>query len=404
MKPLHKTIPYGRQCIDSSDIREVIKTLKSDFITQGSRIREFESAVCQYVGAKYAVAVSSGTAALHLSSLALGIEKNSKVITSPITFVASANCILYSGGHPIFIDVSSETINLDPAQVESYLEKKNKIKKYVQGMITVDFAGQPASPEKFHKIAKKFGLFVLEDASHAFGAKYLTKAGKSEHWIRVGSCAHSDLTVFSFHPVKHITTGEGGMVTTNNSDLYQKILELRNHGIVKPKGVRNSKKLGSWYYEMRNLGFNYRMTDFQAALGISQLKKIDRFISRRREIASQYIRFFKNIPGIQLVDETENCRSVYHLFILRFKKNGFRIGKAEIFNFLRKKGLLVQVHYIPVYRQPYYQKLGFVKSQCPKAEAYYEEAISIPIYPSMTDRDINYVTSVIQLLCDRYAI
>jgi len=305
-------IPYGRQFIDDEDIQEVIKTLKSDFITQGPKIKEFESALCEYTEAKYAVAVSNGTAALHISCLAAGIRHNHEVITSPITFVASANCILYCGGKPVFADVQEDTINIDPEEIE------RKITRNTKAVIPVHFAGHPCDLEEIYAIAKKNNLIVIEDACHALGAEY--KGSK------IGSCKYSDLTVFSFHPVKSITTGEGGAVLTNNKKLYEKLLMLRNHGITKdPTKFTINHQLstindyGSWYYEMQELGFNYRLTDFQCGLGLSQLKKLDKFIQRRREIVEIYNKELSKIDEIILPKERPYVKSSWHIYYIRLK-------------------------------------------------------------------------------------
>jgi len=374
-----KKIPYGRQSIDAKDINEVIKVLKSDWITQGPRIPEFEAALCQYTGAKYAVAVSSGTAALHIACLAAGIKKDDEVITSPITFVASANCILYCGAKPVFADIQKDTVNIDPRQIEK------KVNKNTKAVIPVHFAGYPCDLDKIRNIARKHKLIIIEDAAHALGAEY--KGSK------IGSCKFSDMAIFSFHPVKSITTGEGGAVLTNNKDCYRKLLLLRNHGVTKERAELSGYD-GPWYYEMRYLGFNYRITDFQAALGFSQLKKIDKFIKRRRFIASLYDKAFKNNPYFDIPIEKPSIRSAYHLYPIRLKDN-LKAKRKRIFEALKAKGLLLQVHYIPVYSQPYYRKLGFKKGICPQAEDYYERVISIPIYCSLNISQLNKIINTI---------
>jgi len=375
-------IPYGRQFIDDEDIKEVIKTLKSDFITQGPKIKEFESALCEYTGAKYAVVVSSGTAGLHLACLATGIKKEDEVITSPITFVASANCVLYCGGKPVFADIQDETVNIDPKEI------KNKITKKTKAIIPVHFAGHPCDLEEIYALAKKYNLMIIEDACHALGAEYKNS--------KIGFCKYSDLTVFSFHPVKSITTGEGGAVLTNNKKLYEKLLMLRNHGITKdPTKFTINYKLstindfGSWYYEMQELGFNYRITDFQCALGLSQLKKLDKFIQRRREIVEIYNKELSKIEEIILPKERPYVKSSWHIYYIRLKN--FQRRK-EVFERLRKKGIGVQVHYIPVHLQPYYRNnFGYKEGDYPKAENYYSSSITIPIYYSLEEYKIKYV-------------
>ena len=375
-------IPYGHQWIDEEDIRAVIKVLKSDWITQGPKIKEFEDKFASFCGAKYAVAVSNGTAALHIASLACGIKKGDEVITSPITFVASANCILYCGGKPVFADVQPDTINIDPEEIE------NKITKKTKAIIPVDFAGYPCDLKEIFKIAKRNNLTIIEDASHALGAEH--------RGTKVGSCKYSDMTVFSFHPVKIITTGEGGMVTTNNQEYYEKLLLFRNHGITKDSFKFSSGRAHSadekWYYEMQELGYNYKLTDFQCALGISQLKKLNKFIKRRREIVQIYNKAFENIEEIVTPTEKPEVKSAWHLYVIRIKK----LNRRKIFESLRKENIGVQVHYIPVYYQPYYQKLGYKKGLCPMAEEYYQEAISLPLFPKMTNREINRVIRVVK--------
>jgi len=380
-------IPYGRQFIDDEDIQEVIKTLKSDFITQGPKIKEFESALCEYTEAKYAVAVSNGTAALHISCLAAGIRHNHEVITSPITFVASANCILYCGGKPVFADVQEDTINIDPEEIE------RKITRNTKAVIPVHFAGHPCDLEEIYAIAKKNNLIVIEDACHALGAEY--KGSK------IGSCKYSDLTVFSFHPVKSITTGEGGAVLTNNKKLYEKLLMLRNHGITKdPTKFTINHQLstindyGSWYYEMQELGFNYRLTDFQCGLGLIQLKKLDKFIQRRREIVEIYNKELSKIDEIILPKERPYVKSSWHIYYIRLKN--FQKRK-KVFERLRKKGIGVQVHYIPVHLQPYYRNnFGYKEGDYPKAENYYNSTITLPLFVKLNKKQINYILNKIK--------
>jgi UDP-4-amino-4,6-dideoxy-N-acetyl-beta-L-altrosamine transaminase len=370
-------IPYGKQCIDKSDIAEVIKVLKSDWITQGAKVAEFEKAISSYCGSKYAVVVSSGTAALHLACLAIGLGKGDEAITTPITFLATPTSILYTGARPVFADIDYETANI------SSIEISNKITSKTKAILPVHFAGFPCNMREIYKITKKNGLKIIEDACHALGAMYKHN-GK---WIKVGSCRHSDMTVFSFHPVKHITTGEGGAITTNNRKLYEKLRSLRTHGVYKDKKM--SKEKGSWYYEMRSLGFNYRITDFQCALGISQLKKLDKFIKRRKKIAHIYNNIFKNNKYFDLPIEQDNVKSSWHLYAIKLKDE-YKEGKVSILNKLKAKGISVQVHYIPVYLQPYYQKLGYKKVVCACAEDFYQRTVSIPLFPSMSNEDVKY--------------
>lgn len=374
-----KIIPYGRQWVDSSDIREVIKVLKSDWLTQGPKIKEFEDALCKYTGAKYAVAVSSGTAALHISCLAASIKRGDEVITSPITFVASANSILYCGGKPVFADIQKDTVNIDPEEI------KKKINPNTRAIIPVHFAGHPCDLEEIKEIAEKHNLLIIEDASHALGAEYKKS--------KIGSCKYSDMTVFSFHPVKHITTGEGGVVLTNQKNLYESLLLFRNHGITKDK-KKMTKFNGPWYYEMQTLGFNYRITDFQCALGISQLKKLDKYITRRRKLVSIYNKELSKIDKIILPVEKPYVKSSWHIYYIRLKDASKR---RLIFEELQKSNIGVQVHYIPVHLQPYYQKnFGFKSGDYPEAEDYYRSTITLPLYPKMINSEIQYVINILK--------
>ena len=389
-----KTIPYGHQWIDKSDIEEVVKVLRSDWITQGPKVKEFEDAFCRYTGVKYVVAVSSGTAALHIACLAAGIKSGNEVITSPITFVASANCILYCGGKPVFADIQEDTVNISPQEIASKITKRTK------AIIPVHFAGHPVDLEEIYKIARKHNLIVIEDAAHALGAEYRVN-GK---WLKVGNCVHSDMTIFSFHPVKPITTGEGGMVVTNNKEYYEKLLMFRTHGITKdplrftPYALRSNCP---WYYEMQLLGYNYRLTDIQCALGISQLKKLDKFIKRRREIVKIYKEAFKGNEFFDLPVEKNYAKSSWHLYPIRLKDK-YKNKKKAIFHKMRKKGLGIQVHYIPVYWQLYYQQLGYKKGLCPNAEKYYEEAITLPLFPKMNNRDVEDVVNAVKKVVEYY--
>jgi len=373
-------LPYGLHWIDGDDIQEVLKVLKSDWITQGPKVREFEEKLASYCGAKYAVAVSSGTAALHLACLALDVKPGDEAITSPITFLATSNSVLYCGGKPIFVDIDEKTYNIDVNKIEE------KINKNTKGIIPVDFAGQPCDLDRIREIANKYNLWVIEDATHALGAEYNGK--------KIGGL--SDLTIFSFHPVKAITTGEGGAITTNNKVLYERLLMLRSHGVTKDsaKFETETAKLeaGQWYYEMQELGYNYRITDFQCALGISQLRKLERFVERRREIAQIYNEAFKNIKEVAIPYEKPNVKSAYHLYVLQmdFEKTGKT--RKQLFEYMKKNNILLQVHYIPVYLQPYYQQnLEYKRGNCFIAEKFYEKAVSLPLFPKMTSLDVKYV-------------
>lgn len=383
-------IPYGRHWIDELDIEEVVRVLKSDWITQGPKVKEFEEALAGYCEVKYAVAVSSGTAALHLACLAAGINEGDEVITTPITFVASANCVIYCGGIPIFADIEKDTYNIDPAEI------KKRITLKTRAIIPVHFGGLPCNMEEIKKIADMHDLIIIEDACHALGAAYKANG----EWVKVGSCGHSDMTVFSFHPVKHITTGEGGAILTNSSKLYEKLLLLRNHGITKSSEKFTDKYLGfslnstpnPWYYEMQELGFNYRITDILCALGLSQLGKLDSFITRRREIAHIYNEAFRDIECIKTPEETKTRKSAYHLYVLQIDFEKLGKSRSSIMNELTKRGIGTQVHYIPVHLQPYYRnKFSYKNGDYPVAEEYYSKALSFPIFPSMTDMDVKKI-------------
>ena len=371
---MERFVPYGRQYIDDDDVSEVLKVLESDFITQGPRIQEFEEKLAEYCGARYAVALSSGTAALHAAYSALGLAAGDEIITSPITFAATSNAALYTGARPVFVDVEPCTANMDVGLIEGAVTDKTRI------IVPVHYGGHPVDLEGACRVARDRGLFMVEDASHALGARY---AGE-----RIGCCRHSDITVFSFHPVKHITTAEGGAVLTNSEELYRKVLLFRSHGISRDRFVNSPD--GPWYYEMQMLGYNYRMSDLQAALGISQIRKLKGFIERRRLIAETYNNVFRDNPYFDIPVEKDYAFSSYHLYSIRLK-DGYKDKRGMVFTRLRQKGVGVQVHYIPVYTQPYYQGLGYEAGACPAAEDFYAREMSIPIHPSMTDDDIGFV-------------
>lgn len=374
-------VPYGRQSICEDDIAAVVEVLKSDWLTQGPTVINFEKAVAEYCGAKFAVAVSNGTAALHLAALAAGFGPGDEVITSPITFVASANCIVYAGAKPVFADIDAQTYCVDPAEIEK------RLTPIVKGVIPVHFSGQPCNMEAISKIAKDNALIVIEDGAHAIGASY----EENGEQYKIGSCAHSDMTIFSFHPVKHITTGEGGMITTNNEELYQILLLLRTHGITKDP-ERLTRVDGPWYYEQQSLGFNYRITDFQCALGLSQLGKLDAFVSRRREIVQVYNSAFGVCEKLIIPFEESRANSSWHLYMLQVKS----LDRLVFFNALREKGLGVNVHYIPVHLQPYFSETyGYCAGDFPKAEEYYSRAITLPLFPTMTDEEVQYVVNAV---------
>lgn len=377
-----KYIPYGRQWIDDDDIKAVIEVLKSDYLTTGPKIEEFEEKFAAYVGAKYAVAVSNGTAALHAACFAAGIGPGDEVITTPLTFAASANCVLYQGGKPVFADIDPETYNISVEEI------KKKITNKTAAVIPVHFTGQPCDMEEIYEIARENNLIVIEDAAHALGATY-----KGE---KIGNCRFSDMTVFSFHPVKHITTGEGGMITTNDKELYEKLKLFRTHGITKEPDRYIRKTDESWYHEQQFLGYNYRMTDIQAALGISQLKKSDEFLKRRREIARIYNQKLAEIEWIKLPYQETDRESSWHLYVIQVDEEKLGKSRKDVFNHLRSKGIGVQVHYIPVYWHPYYQELGYEIGLCPEAESVYKKIISLPIFPGMTKEEIRRILNYLE--------
>ncbi|MBI5077325.1 UDP-4-amino-4,6-dideoxy-N-acetyl-beta-L-altrosamine transaminase [Candidatus Falkowbacteria bacterium] len=389
---MDKIIPYGKQFIDNSDVNFAIEVIRSDWLTQGPRVKEFENAFAEYCGVKFAIAVSSGTAALHLAALAAGFEYGDEAITTPISFVATANCLLYVGAKPIFADIDYNNINIDPKQIQ------NKITEKTKAVIPVHFAGLPADLPSIYETAQKNKLIVIEDACHALGADYFAD-GK---WHKVGSCEHSDMAVFSFHPVKLMTTGEGGMITTNGEKLYEKLCALRSHGIYKDEETAAE---GAWCYDMRELGFNYRLTDFQCALGISQLKKVGLFLNRRRMIAERYNEAFAELqPRIKLpFYDLGKYNPAWHLYILRLADDYLISKRRQIFDELHEKNIKVQIHYRPINRNSYYQKLGYDAEKYINADRYYSECVSLPIYYSLTDDEQGYlienVKSIIKKFC-----
>lgn len=377
-KHYDRHLPYGSQWIDEDDISAVVKALKGSLITQGPITDKFGQALAEYCGAKYGVVVNSGTSALHIAALAAGVKAGDVGITSPITFVASANCIAYCGGTPRFADINPKTANMDIAALEAECEKRTP-----KVIIPVDFAGQPADLPQIKRIAEKYGAMVIEDAAHSIGATY-TDDGVE---YRAASCVHSDMAILSFHPVKHITTGEGGAVLTNDENIYQSLLELRSHGIAKDqkKLIRNE---GVWWYEQQTLGFNYRITDVQCALGLSQLKKLDSFIKRRRELVKIYEEVFVPLnDDIHFLTESDGKKSSYHLLVALF--SGGAEQRKKIIDYLRTQNIWSQVHYIPVHFQPWYQEqFGYRDGDFPNAEAYYQHCLSLPLYPAMTDSEV----------------
>jgi UDP-4-amino-4,6-dideoxy-N-acetyl-beta-L-altrosamine transaminase len=374
-----KVLNYGRHHITESDIKAVCDALQSDYITQGPRVAEFEEKFAEYIGCKYAVAVSNGTTALHLAALGLGVGKGTKVITTPITFSASANCIRYCEGEITFVDINPHNILIDLEKVRTLLEQSPT--GTYSGIIPVDFAGYPVDLKALRELADEYGMWILEDSCHAPGGYFIDEESGWQHNCGDGSLA--DAAIFSFHPVKHIACGEGGMVTTNSKELYEKLILLRNHGITKEPHLLHENH-GGWYYEMQVLGFNYRMTEMQAALGISQLDRAHSGIIRRREIAARYDAAFKD-TAVETLPLADNIGHAYHLYIIKVEE------RKELYNSLREKNIYAQVHYIPVHTMPYYQSLGYKKGSMPMAEAYYEKCLSIPMYPTLTNEEQDYV-------------
>ncbi len=370
-------IPYGKQWISDDDIARVSKVLKSDYLTTGPAVRDFENAFAKYVGSKYAIAVSNGTAALHLAAQSLGVSSGTEVISTPMSFAATTNCILYNSGSPVFADITKRGL-IDP------LDVRKKVTNKTIGVIPVDYMGLPSDLEEISKIAKEYNLFVLEDASHAIGAKYKNSM--------IGDCKYSDIAIFSFHPVKHITTGEGGIIATNNDELNNLLRTLRTHGITKNQSEFKTSHTEPWFQEMQYLGFNYRMTDMQAALGMSQLSRVEEFIKRRREIAKQYNEFFARMDSVETIPEESNEFHSYHLYVIKVEDAKTRL---RLFEHLESKGIFCQVHYIPIYWHPYYRESGYEKEMLSQVELFYDRILSLPIYPALTDDDIQFIQSSI---------
>lgn len=390
-----KVIPYGRQNITDEDIAAVIETLKSDYLTQGPKISEFEKKFAEYIGVKYAVAVSNGTAALHLCTMALDVKEGDKVITTPITFAASANCVRYCNGEVVFSDIDQATFTIDIDSVRKLLEASPK--GTYRGVIPVDFAGYAVNLEELKELAKEYNLWIIEDACHAPGGYFVDSKGEKQF---CGNGNFADLAIFSFHPVKHIACGEGGMITTNDGQLYNKLMTLRTHGIVKSDGqytnsaafatgVSGEIEYPGWYMEMQSLGYNYRLTDFQAALGISQLERADYGIERRKNIAQIYNEAFKDLPFVKNQSGVVGGHA-YHLYILEVDD---RLG---LYNYLREHNIFAQIHYIPCHLMPYYRELGWKEGDMPKAEEYYKNCISLPMYPTLTEEEQVYVIDMIK--------
>ena len=370
-----RPIPYGRQQIDQDDIDAVVSTLTSDFLTQGPKIKEFEDAFASYIGSKYAVTVNNATAGLHLSVLSMGLKPGERVITTPITFAASANCVRFVGGEVWLADIDPDTYLLSFEKTRELIESKPK--GFFRGIIPVDFAGLPVGMEPFRKLADEHGLWLIEDACHAPGGYFKDSQGTKQ---KCGNGNYADVAVFSFHPVKHIACGEGGMVTTNSKAIYEKLLLLRSHGITKNNMTEDH---GGWYYEMQELGFNYRMTDIQAALGLSQLNKNDRGLERRNEIARTYINAFKGKIKFQALPDTSY--NAHHLFVIEVD------NRKELYDYLRTQNIFAQIHYIPIHLLPYYKKIGYGDADLDNAEKYYSGCLSLPMYPSLTNDEREYV-------------
>jgi perosamine synthetase len=372
--PVRPTLlPYGRQSVDETDVRAVIDVLCGDWLTTGPTVDLFEKAVADYVGVKEAVAVNSGTAALHAAAFAAGIKPGDEVIIPAITFAASANCVLYQGGYPVFADVLPGTLNVDPADVE------RKITSRTRAIIPVDYTGQPCDHEAIRALADAHHLTVIEDAAHALGATYRGRKVGTLH----------ELTTLSFHPVKHITTGEGGTVLTENAERASLMRTFRNHGIT--TDFRQRAEVGSWVYEMSYLGYNYRLPDLNCVLGLSQLQKLDAWLARRRAIAARYMEAFANLDAVETLDVSPDTEPAWHLFMIKLNLERLRVGRKEVFAALRAENIGVNVHYIPVYWHPYYRQLGYMRGLCPVAEAAYEQLVTLPIFPAMSDRDVDDV-------------
>lgn len=382
-------IPYGHQSINKEDIQAVVEVLKSDFLTTGPKVEKFEHKVADYTGARYAVAIANGTAALHAACFAAGISKGDEIITSPITFAASANCAFYCGARPVFADIDPNTYNIDPEDIERKITEKTK------AIIPVDYTGQPCDLDSIYKIAKKYNLIVIEDAAHALGASYQGR--------KIGSI--SDMTIFSFHPVKHITTGEGGMILTNDEKLFKRLKLFRTHGITREeeflahgmdwKIERNSADYrGAWYYEQIDLGYNYRITDIQCALGISQMNRLEQFVSKRQWLAKRYHNAFLDCKDIIVPKQAEGTESSWHLYVIQVLHH----NRKEIFEKLQEAGIGVNVHYIPVYTFPYYQNHGYQEVYCKNAEEFYQHIISLPLYPDLTKEQQDYIIKTLKNL------
>jgi UDP-4-amino-4,6-dideoxy-N-acetyl-beta-L-altrosamine transaminase len=382
-------IPYSRQDIDDADIAAVVEALRADFITQGPSVPRFERLVADYCGSRYAIAASNGTTALHLACCALEIGPGDLVWTSPISYVASANCARYCGAEVDFVDIDPYTVNLSPAALEQKLTEAKRAGRLPKAIIPVHFGGASCDMASIARLARDNGVAIIEDASHALGATY--------HGKRVGSCEYSDIVVLSFHPVKMITTGEGGMLTTQSDSLRERIELLRSHGVTRNPAILERKDPGGWYYEQHALGFNYRLTDIQAALGASQMRRLDGFIEQRRRIAARYRQLLAALP-VAMQSEEENTRSSYHLFVVQLALETIGRSRREVYDGLHQAGVRANVHYIPIHTQPYYRALGFRSGAFPNAERYYERALSLPVFPRLTDAEQDHVVATLARL------
>lgn len=380
-------IPYGKQSISQQDIDAVIEVLQSDFLTQGPKVPAFEQMVSDYTGAKHALAVNSATSALHIACLALGVGPGDRLWTTPVTFVASANCALYCGAQVDFVDIDAVTYNLCPKALAAKLDIAEKEGYLPKVVVAVHLCGQPCDMQAIRQLSERYGFAVIEDASHAIGGRYQEQA--------IGACQYSDITVFSFHPVKIVTTAEGGMALTNNGVLAEKMALLRSHGVTRDEALMINPVDGPWYYEQVDLGFNYRMTELQAALGLSQLTRVDQFVARRHELAARYDELLSDLPLV-LPYQAEEGYSGFHLYVIRLQLDSISLSHREVFEALRQQGIGVNLHYIPIYRQPYFAQMGFERSDFPSAEQYYAEAISVPLYYSMTLQQQDRVVEVLK--------
>lgn len=380
-------IPYGRQDIQSQDIEAVLEVLRSDFLTQGPVVPRFEQAVAEKTDARHALAVNSATSALHIACLALGLGEGDWLWTTPVTFVASANCGLYCGAKVDFVDIDPRTYNLCPEALEAKLEQAEREGRLPKVVVAVHLCGQPCDMQAIHVLGQRYGFRIIEDASHAIGGKY-----KGEY---IGSCCYSDITIFSFHPVKIITTAEGGMALTNDDQLAQKMDLLRSHGVTRDPKLMTHEADGPWYYQQVDLGFNYRMTELQAALGVSQLERLDDYVARRNALAERYDSQLANLPVVTPWQHPDSY-SGRHLYVIRLKLDEIGVSHRQVFESLREQGIGVNLHYIPVHTQPYYQAMGFQRNDFPEAQRYYAEAISLPLYPTMTTAQQDEVVSAVQ--------